>query len=165
MGSTLHLAGELFKARAGIDMLHVPYKGAGPAIAALVSGEVQVMLLTPPLSLRHIRAGKLRALAYTHASRADFLPDVPTMREAGVSDMEIDGGWHGLFAPAGTPRTVVDRLNSETRTALAHPSVRERLVVLGLDPEGNSPEEFRKFFDEQIRTYAEIVRVAGIRPE
>jgi tripartite-type tricarboxylate transporter receptor subunit TctC len=146
-------------------MVHVPYKGAGPAIAALMSGEIQVMFLTPPLSLPHIRAGKLRALGYTHANRAAFLPDVPTMREAGISGMEIDGGWYGLFAPAGTPRAVVDRLNAETRKALADPSVRERLAALGLEPVGSSPEEFRKFFDEQIKAYAEMVRVAGIRPE
>src|SRR5947207_1360653 len=124
VGNTLHLATELFKARTGASMEHVPYKGAGPAIAALIAGEIQVMIMTPPLSMPHIRSGRIRPLAYTHTSRAAFLPDVPTMREAGVQGMEVDGGWYGLFAPARTPAPIVERLQAETRKAASDPKVR-----------------------------------------
>jgi len=165
VGNTLHLAMELFKARTGARMEHVPYKGAGPAIAALLSGEIQAMIMTPPLSLGHIRAGKIRALAYTHTSRASFLPDVPTMREAGISGMEVDGGWYGLFAPGGTPPAIVERLYAETRKGVHEPTIRERFEALGLAPAGDPPADFRKFFHEQINVYAEMVRIAGIQPE
>ena len=165
IGNTLHLASELFKARTGARMEHVPYKGAGPAIAALLSGEIQVMIMTPPLSMPHIRSGKIRPLAYTHTSRASFLPDVPTMREAGVQGMEVDGGWYGLFAPARTPAPIVARLQAETRKAATDPKVRERFEALALHPVGDPPAEFRKFFYEQIKAYAEMVRIAGIQPE
>jgi len=165
VGNTLHLASELFKARTGMVMEHVPYKGAGPAIAALIGGEIQVMIMTPPLSLPHIRSGKIRPLAYTHSRRASFLPDVPTMKEAGVSGMEIDGGWYGLFAPAGTPPAIVEKLQAATRAAVNDPKLRERFEALALTPVGNAPAEFRKFFFEQIKAYAEMVRVAGIQPE
>jgi tripartite-type tricarboxylate transporter receptor subunit TctC len=165
VGNTLHLASELFKARTGMVMEHVPYKGAGPAIAALIGGEIQVMIMTPPLSLPHIRSGKIRPLAYTHSRRASFLPDVPTMKEAGVNGMEIDGGWYGLFAPAGTPPAIVEKLQAATRAAVNDPKLRERFEALALTPVGNAPAEFRKFFFEQIKAYAEMVRVAGIQPE
>jgi tripartite-type tricarboxylate transporter receptor subunit TctC len=164
-GNQLHIANELFNVRAGLKMVHVPYKGAGPAITALLSGELQVMLVTPPLSLPHIRAGKLRALAYTHNRRAAFMPEVPTMTEAGLKGFEIDGGWFALFAPANTPKDIVARLQSEARTALNNPQVNERLVALGLQPVGNSSAEFAAFFDAEIRKYAELVRVTGIQPE
>jgi tripartite-type tricarboxylate transporter receptor subunit TctC len=165
VGNTLHLATELFKARTGARMEHVPYKGAGPAIAALLSGEIQVMIMTPPLSLAHIRAGKIRPLAYTHTSRASFLPDVPTMREAGISGMEVDGGWYGLFAPAGTPPAIVERLQAATRKGVHEGKVKERFEALALTPAGDAPAEFRKFFNEQIKAYADMVRIAGIQPE
>jgi len=165
VGNTLHLASELFKARTGMVMEHVPYKGAGPAIAALIGGEIQVMIMTPPLSLPHIRSGKIRPLAYTHSRRASFLPDVPMMKEAGVNGMEIDGGWYGLFAPAGTPPAIMEKLQTATRAAVTEPKLRERFEALALTPVGNGPAEFRKFFQEQIKAYAEMVRVAGIQPE
>jgi tripartite-type tricarboxylate transporter receptor subunit TctC len=165
VGNTLHLTTELFKARTGAVMEHVPYKGAGPAIAALLAGDIQAMFLTAPLSLAHIRAGKIRAIGYTHTGRAKFMPDVPTMREAGVKGMEIDGGWYGLFAPAGTPSEVVGKLYLASQKALADPKLSERFMALGLNPVGNSPAVFKKFFDEQIRIYAEMVRIAGLRPE
>lgn len=165
VGNTLHLAGELFNARAGTTIMHVPYKGAGPAITALIANEIQVMFLTPPLSLPHIKAGKLRALGYTGKRRAPFLPDVPTMAEAGVANMEIDGGWHGLFVPANTPPDVVTRLAAEARKALDNAGVRERLAALGLDPIGAPPEVFRPFVAQQIKAFAEMVKLAGIQPE
>lgn len=165
VGNTLHLAGELFNARAGTKMIHVPYKGAGGAIAALVANETQVMFLTPPLSLAQIKAGKVRAIGYTGRKRAPFLPEVPTMAEAGMQNMELDGGWHGMLAPAGTPPEVIARLAAELKKALATPVVIERLDGLGLVPVGNTPAEFRATIEEQVRLFAEMVRLAGITPE
>lgn len=165
VGNTLHLAAALFAARAKIKMTHVPYKGAGPAIAALLSDEVQLMFMTPPLSLPHIKAGKIRALAFTGATRAPFLPDVPTMAEAGVAGMTMDGGWFAMFAPAQTPAAVVDRLQSEVKKALATQILRERLAQLGLDPVGDTPAAFKTFLARQVKDYAEMVRLAGIQPE
>lgn len=165
VGNTLHLAAALFAARAGIKMTHVPYKGAGPAIAALLGNEVQLMFMTPPLSLPHIKAGKIRALAFTGPTRAPFLPDVPTMAEAGVAGMTMDGGWFGLFAPAHTPAAIVDRLQREVKTALATPFLHDRLAQLGLDPVGDTPAAFKSLLARQVKDYAEMVRVAGVRPE
>jgi tripartite-type tricarboxylate transporter receptor subunit TctC len=165
VGNSLHLAAALFAARAGINMVHVPYKGAAPAITALLGGEVQVMFMTPPLSLQHISAGKIRPLGFTGARRAAFLPDVPTMTEAGVHGMEMDGGWFAMFAPARTPAPVVARLHSEVQKALNAPAVRDRLGTLGLDPVGSPPAEFGRFLAAQIKDYAQMVKVAGIQPE
>jgi tripartite-type tricarboxylate transporter receptor subunit TctC len=123
------------------------------------------MIMTPPVSLAHIRAGKIRPLAYTHTSRASFLPDVPTMREAGIPGMEVDGGWYGLFAPAGTPPAIVERLQTATRQGVHEPKMKERFEALALTPAGDASAEFRKFFNEQIKAYAEMVRIAGIQPE
>jgi tripartite-type tricarboxylate transporter receptor subunit TctC len=164
-GNQIHVASALFNAMAHLDMVHVPYKGAGPAVAALLSSEVQVLLVTPPLSLPHIQSGKLRALAYTHSTRAGFLPNVPTMAEAGFPGFVIDGGWFGLFGPAGLPADIVERLNGAVRDALAKPSVRERIVALGLEPVGNSAVAFRATVEGDGRRYAEMVRTAGIKPE
>ena len=165
VGNTIHLAGALFNARAGTNMVHVPYKGAGPAIAALLAGEIQVMLATPPLSVPHIKAGRLRALAYNYPTRASFLPDVPTMAEAGLTGTLMDASWHGLFAPAKTPPAVLARLESEVRAALALPEVRERFVKLGLNPIGDSSAEFTPFVANAIKRMSEAARVAGIEPE
>jgi tripartite-type tricarboxylate transporter receptor subunit TctC len=165
VGNTIHLVGALFNARAGTNMVHVPYKGAGPAIAALLAGEIQVMFATPPLSVPHIKAGKLRALAYNYATRASFLPDVPTMVEAGLDGTQMDASWHGLFAPARTPAAVLARLESEVRKAFALPEVRERFVKLGLNPVGDSSAEFRPFVAISIKRMSEAARVAGIEPE
>ena len=165
VGNTIHLAGALVNARAGTNMVHVPYKGAGPAISALLAGEIQIMLATPPLSVPHIKSGRLRALAYNYATRASFLPDVPTMAEAGLSGTLMDASWHGLFAPAKTPAAVLTRLESEVRKAFAVPELRERFVKLGLNPVGDSSAEFRPFVANAIKRMAEAVRIAGIEPE
>jgi len=165
VGNTIHLAGALLNARAGTNMVHVPYKGAGPAIGALLAGEIQVMLATPPLSVPHIKTGRLRALAYNYATRASFLPDVPTMAEAGLSGTQMDASWHGLFAPAKTPREILARLENEVRKAFAVPELRERFVKLGLNPIGNSSADFRPFVANAVKRMAEVARVAGIEPE
>jgi len=165
IGNTLHLAGELFKARTGAKIEHVPYRGAGPAISDLLGGQIQVMFVTPPLSLAHIQAGKLRPLAYTGTSRWSVLPEVPTMAEAGVQDFVMDGGWHGLFAPARTPADIVLRLNREVQTALTVAGLREKYATLGLDPFGSSPAEFKAFLAEEVRRYAELAKMAKIEPQ
>jgi tripartite-type tricarboxylate transporter receptor subunit TctC len=165
VGNTLHLAGELFKARTGIDLIHVPYRGAGPAISDLLGGQIQVMFVTPPLSLAHIQAGKLRPLAFTGATRWSVLPDVPTMAEAGVPDFVMDGGWYGLFAPGKLPTDIAARLHREVATALAAPQVQKSFATLGLAPFETSPAGFRTFLAEQVRAYAELVKIAGIEPQ
>jgi tripartite-type tricarboxylate transporter receptor subunit TctC len=165
VGNTLHLAGELFKARAGINLTHVPYRGAGPAISDLLGGQIQVMFVTPPLSLAHIQSGKLRPLAYTAAHRWSVLPDVPTMAEAGIADFVMDGGWYGMFAPVRTPTEIVNRLHQEVKAALTLDSVRQNYAVLGLEPVGSSPADSKTFLAEQVRKYAELVRIAKIEPQ
>jgi tripartite-type tricarboxylate transporter receptor subunit TctC len=165
IGNGGHLACALFNVRAGLDMVHVPYKGAGPAVAALLGGEVQVMMGTPPLTMPHIKSGKLRALAYNHSSRSKALPEVPTMAEAGVTGTDMDASWHGLFAPAKTPAATLARLEAETRKALALPETRERFDKVGLYAVGNSSAEFKPFVAESVKRLGEIAKVAGIRPE
>jgi tripartite-type tricarboxylate transporter receptor subunit TctC len=150
IGNTLHLAGELFKTRTGVYITHVSYRGAGPAISDLLGGQIQVMFVTPPLSLAHIQAGKLRPLAFTGAKRWSVLPDVPTMAEAGVQNFVMDGGWFGLFAPAKTPVDITSRLHREVKAALAVPEVLKSYAELGLDPFESSPANFKNFLAEQV---------------
>lgn len=166
IGNTLHLAGALFNARTGTRMVHVPYKGAGPAIAALIAGEIQVMFVTTPSGLPHVLSGKLRPLAYTGPKRAQFLPEVPTMAEAGAPELELDHmSWYGLFAPAKTPGAVLGKLARQARAAVRDPRVVERLQGLHLEPVGDEPERFRAFFEAQLARFAEMARLAGVEPE
>jgi tripartite-type tricarboxylate transporter receptor subunit TctC len=165
IGNTVHLASALFNARAGTNMVHIPYKGAGAAIAALMGGEVQVMFVTPTLGLPQIKAGKIRALGYDAPTRAPFLPEVPTLAEAGVPPTQIDASWHGLFAPAKIPRDVLAKLESEVRAAMTNSAVRERFVKLGLNPVGDSSAEFTPFVATSIKRMGEAARIAGIEPE
>jgi tripartite-type tricarboxylate transporter receptor subunit TctC len=165
VGNTLHLAGALLNARAGTDMAHVPYRGAGPAIQDLLAGQIQVMFVTTPLGLQHIQAGKLRPLAYTNSKRAAFLPDVPTMEQAGLPGFVLDGGWYGLFAPARTPADIVERLYREAKAAIATEDVRKRFAPLALEPVGTPPAEFKAFVAAQIKMFAEQVRLAKIEPQ
>jgi len=166
IGNTLHLAGELFNKRTGTKMVHVPYKGAGPAIAAVVSGEIQVMFVTTPLGLPQVQAGRLRPLAYTGPKRAAFLPDVPTIAEAGAPGVELDRmSWYGMFAPAGTPTAIVARLQREAASALKAQQVTERLHGLRLEPVGDTSAEFKAFLDGEIKRFAELVKLVGVQPE
>lgn len=165
IGNALHLAAALFNQRAGLNMVHVPYKGAGAAITALVGNEVQLMMTTPPLSLPQVRAGRLRALAYNFPSRAPFLPEVPTMQEAGVQNMQMDASWHGLLAPSKTPPAILARIEQEARKAVATPHVREQFAKIELKPVGSSAAEFRALLVQAIPKFAEIVKIAGIQPE
>jgi tripartite-type tricarboxylate transporter receptor subunit TctC len=165
VGNALHLAAELFKARTGVQMTHVPYRGTGPAITDLLAGRIQAMFVTATLSLEHIKAGTLRPLAYTSATRRQVLPDVPTMAEAGVQNFVMDGGWFGMFAPAKTPAGILTRLYQETKLALEMTEVRGQLANLGLLPFDKPPSEFKAFVKEEARVYAELVKVAKIKPQ
>lgn len=165
VGNTTHLVTALFDSREKTNMVHVPYKGAGASITALIAGEIQVMFVTPPLGMPHIKAGRIRPLAYNSETRAAFLPDVPTMAEAGVARVEFDDGWHGMFAPAKTPRAVISRLEEHVRKAVSSPEVKERLAGLGLVPVGSSSAEFTPFVARSIHRLGEMARVAGIHPE
>jgi tripartite-type tricarboxylate transporter receptor subunit TctC len=165
VGNTIHMASALFNARAGTHMVHVPYKGAGPAITALLGGEIQVMFATAPLSLPHIRSGKLRAIAYNSAKRASFLPDVPTVIESGLSGTEMPPSWHGMLAPAKTPAVVIAKLHAELHKAFQDSQMRERITAIGLEPVGGSPEAYRKLVVSNIKRFAELVKIAGVEPE
>lgn len=165
VGNLTHLAGALFGARTGTQLTHVPYKGGGPMGVALMSGEAQMALSNPGTVIGHVRAGRMRALAYNAPQRAPLMPNVPTMIEAGVTGMELDSGWYGVFAPAKTPPAIVSRLHAEIRKALSVPSVRDGLTAIGMVPVGNTPAEFRKFSENSVRRSAELVKLAGIQPE
>ena len=164
-GSAVHLATELFKKRAGIDMVHVPYKGSAPALTGLLGGEASVMFVNLLSSLPMIKAGKLRALATGTAKRLSAMPDLPTIAEAGVPGYEFQA-WFGIVAPAGTPRPIVERLNQELRRAIALPDVRERMIQQGgMEPVGGSAEAFAALIPGEIEHWGRLVRESGAKVE
>jgi tripartite-type tricarboxylate transporter receptor subunit TctC len=165
VGNVLHLIGAAFSERAGIHMLHVPYKGSGPAMAALIGGEVQVMVVPPLISVSHIKAGRLRALAYSGAKRLDAMPDVPTISEAGLPGFQMDTGWHAVFGPAKTRDEVVNRIYAAIYKALQSPKLREYFLVAGYQPTADPPARFQKAFHSDLKRWAELVRLARIVPE
>lgn len=165
VGATGHLASALLNARVGANMVAVPYKGGGPMLTALMSREVQWFFSNPATVLSLITAGTLRALAINNTSRAAFLPDVPTMAEAGAPGTELNASWNGLFVPAKTPPDIVARLESEMRKAIAQPEVRERFEKIGLIPVGSTSTEFRSFVLNSMKTFGEAARLAGIAPD
>jgi tripartite-type tricarboxylate transporter receptor subunit TctC len=163
-GSTSHVSGELFKMMAGVEMVHVPYRGSTPALTDLLGGQVQVMLDATPSSLPHIRAGKLRPLAVTTATRLEVLPDVPTVGDF-VPGYEASA-WLGFGAPKNTPAAVVDRLNKEINLAISDSAIKARLVDLGgLAVPPSSPAEFGKFIARDTEKWGKVVRAANIKPE
>jgi tripartite-type tricarboxylate transporter receptor subunit TctC len=164
VGNNWHLATEVFSSKLGIKMVHVPYKGGGPAVAALVAGEVQAMLVSPAPMMPHYKSKRVKVLAYSGDKRNAAAPEVPTMKEAGI-DYYYDGGWFGMFAPARTPGEVVQTLAREVRTAMEKPQVKERMAQLGVEPVADSPADFRKFVASELRAYGEMVRLAGVTPE
>ncbi len=160
-GAASHLSAELFKAMAGIDLLHVPYKGVGNAVTDLLGGQVQVMVAPTQSVAGHIKSGKLRALAVTGAKRSPSLPDLPTIAEAGVPGYEAVG-WFGLMAPAGTPREVVTMLNREINRILQLPDVKSRLLELGAEPAAMSPEQFLDFIRSDNAKWDKLIKERGI---
>jgi tripartite-type tricarboxylate transporter receptor subunit TctC len=163
-GGGAHLAAESFKAAAGVDMVHVPYKGTGPAVIDLLSGQVGIMFASVPSVVGHIRAGKLLALGVTSAKRSTALPEVPAIAESGLAHYEI-ASWFGLMAPAGTPAAVVARIHQEANRILATPEFAKRLEAEGGDAAPGSPEEFGRFVRAEIERWAVIVRRSGARVE
>jgi len=161
-GTTQHLAGELFNLRAGTKIVHVPYKGSAPSLTALISGEVDLTYANIPAISAHVKSGRLRPLANLGPKRSDQLPQVPTMKEAGVAGVEVVV-WYGLFAPAATPRDIVAKLGDAIGRAARSPDMKQRLVDLGAEPVGNSPEEFSKLVREELKRWAEVVKVSGAR--
>ncbi|MGZ5141454.1 MAG: tripartite tricarboxylate transporter substrate binding protein [Burkholderiales bacterium] len=165
VGNGQHLAGELLATKAGIQLLHVPYKGGGPALTAVLGGEVQLTFTAAAVGAPHIKSGKLRALGFSGASRLASLPEVPTIAESGVPDFVYDSGWHGLFAPAKTPASVVNRLYTEVAKAVQEPKLREFLIAGGYEPKADPPAEFTKLFRADIKKYGDIVKAAHIEQQ
>jgi tripartite-type tricarboxylate transporter receptor subunit TctC len=163
-GSAGHLAGELFKTMAGVDMIHVPYKGAAPAMNDLIGGQIQVMFDNLASSLAQVRAGRIRALAVTTARRSALAPELPTIAESGLPGFDVNT-WFGIFLPAGTPRDVVTRLHVEFTRALALPEIREKMMALGAEPIGSNPEEFAAYIRAESEKYARVIRASGARAD
>ncbi|HJY79156.1 MAG TPA: tripartite tricarboxylate transporter substrate binding protein [Burkholderiales bacterium] len=161
-GTSTHLCGELFKAMAGVELQHVPYKGGGPAVADLLGGQVQLMFATLPTVLEHVRAGKLRAIGVTGARRFAGAPEIPTLAEAGLPGYEVSG-WSGLFAPARTPRSAIDRLAAETAKILADPALKERFIAQGAEPAVKMPDEFGAFVAAELVKWRKVVDASGMK--
>jgi tripartite-type tricarboxylate transporter receptor subunit TctC len=161
-GTSHHLAPELFKTMTGVQLNHVPYKGAGPAMQDLVAGQVDLMFDGMGSSAPQIRGGKLKALAVTTATRSPAFPDVPTMQEAGVPGYEVTS-WYGLWAPAGTPPDVVKRLQEEVAKAMQRPEIKEIWAQQGSGPGGNTPEQFGAFVKTEVIKWAKVVKDANVR--
>jgi tripartite-type tricarboxylate transporter receptor subunit TctC len=163
-GSSNHISMELFKSMAGVDILHIPYKGSAPAVTDLLGGQVGVMFDNVPNVLPHVKAGRLRGLATTGTKRAALAPDIPTVAEAGVPGYEVTV-WFGLVAPAGTPRETVQKLNAEVVKILAMPDVRERFLAQGVEPVGSTPEQFGEHIRGQMAKWSKVVQDAGVKAE
>lgn len=161
-GSGAHLASELLNTMAGIRIVHVPYKGGGPALVDTISGQTQLLFATPIASAGHLQAGRLRAIAVSTTKRVNSMPDVPTAAESGLPGYD-SGVWYGMLAPRGTPREIVARLNEEFRKVLADPGIRDFLTKSGIDPEGSSPEGLAKYMRSEIDKWAKVIKSANIR--
>ena len=163
-GATAHLATELFMSLTGARMTHVPYKGAAPAMTALIGGEVEVLFDSMPTTLPHARSGRIRPLAVTTLQRSALLPELPTLNEVGVKGYEL-ASWFGVFAPAGTPRAVVSKLNAAINAATARPEMRERLSGQGAEPLAGTPEDLASYLRRELDKYGRIIRAAGVKSE
>jgi tripartite-type tricarboxylate transporter receptor subunit TctC len=164
MGSPLHLAGELFKARTGVDLLHLPYKGGGPAAIAVLGNEAQILFGSVASTLPQIQAGKLRALATTGLKRLPALPDIPALDQIGLKGFEVTT-WYGLLAPARTPHPILDKLYKETIATLQEPTVKDDLAKLGLSVVGSAPQQFAELIQRETDNWTKVINEAGIKPE
>ncbi|QJP14587.1 tripartite tricarboxylate transporter substrate binding protein [Starkeya sp. ORNL1] len=163
-GSPLHLAGELFKATAGVNLTHLAYKGGGPAATAVLGNEAQVLFGSVAATLPQIQAGKLRALATTGLERLPQLPDVPTLDESGLKGFEVTT-WYGFLAPTGTPQPILTKLHDETVAVLQEQKVKDGLALLGLEPVGGTPQAFAELIARETASWTKIIKEAGIKPE
>ena len=163
-GSSNHISMELFKSLAGVQIVHIPYKGSAPAVTDLLGGQVHLMFDNVPNVLPHVKAGKLTALGQTGVKRSALISDIPTVAEAGVPGYEVTV-WFGLVAPAGTPREVIQKLNAEMLRILAMPDVRERFLAQGVEPAGGTPEQFGEHIRAQMAKWAKVVADAGVKAE
>ena len=164
VGTTQHLAAELFKLRTGTFIVHIPYKGTAPSMTALIAGEVDLSFANIPSIQGHLKSGRLRALAATAARRDPQLPEVPTMKEAGVEGVEVVV-WYGVLAPAATPREIVQKLADGIARTTRDPEIRKRMLEQGAAPVGSTPEEFAKLLREEVARWAEVVKISGARAE
>lgn len=163
-GGSPHLTAEIFQAATGTKWTHIPYKGGGPAMIDLMSGQVNLLFASVLEGSGHIKAGKLKGLAVSHAKRNAALPDVPTLAESGVKDAE-SGSWIALLAPAGTPATIIDKANSDIKEAVSAPDVREKLIAQGAVPQASTPRELQALIDADLRRYGRIIREQGLKAE
>jgi tripartite-type tricarboxylate transporter receptor subunit TctC len=164
IGTTVHLSAELFSYMTGVKWVHIPYKGGGPGVVALLAGEVSLYFGNVPTVIRQARDGKLRAIAVTGSKRTPAAPDIPTVAESGVQGYEVTT-FYGVSAPAKTPRPIVERLHTEIVRALQSPDVREKLQGLGADPVGNTPEQYAAFIQSEIAKWGKVIKAAGIKGE
>ena len=164
VGASTHLTGELLKQRAGIDMVHVNYKGSGPALTDVMAGFVQIMFENLPSALPYIKAGKLKVLAVTGKERSPILADVPTLAESGFPGFDMVS-WQGLVAPAGTPKPIIDKLNAELARVLKTPEMRDKMFGLGTEVVANTPEQFAQYIRDETAKWSKIVKAAGIKLE
>ncbi|MDB5843528.1 MAG: tripartite tricarboxylate transporter substrate binding protein [Polaromonas sp.] len=164
-GTSIHMAGELFKTMSGTYMIHFPYGGSGPALMSLAGGDMDVMFDNLPSSMQLIKSGKLKALAVTSAQRSAALPDVPTVEEAGGAALKgfEASSWFGLLAPAGTPADIIGRIQQEAAKSLGTPAIKEKLLAQGAIPGGNTPEQFKAFIDAEHRKWAQVVKTSGAK--
>jgi len=164
-GTSIHMAGELFKTRSGTYMIHFPFGGSGPALLSLAGGDMDVMFDNLPSSMQLIKSGKLKALAVTSAQRSAALPDVPTVEEAGGQALKgfEASSWFGLLAPAGTPPDIVSRIQQEAAKSLGTPAIKEKLLAQGAVPGGNTPQQFAAFIDAEHAKWAQVVKTSGAK--
>ena len=164
MGTSPHLSGELFKTLAKIDMVHVPFKGSGQSIISQIAGEIAANFPSVPTAMPYVKAGRLRGLGVTTVKRAQALPDMPSIAEAGLPGYEATQ-WFGLLAPAGTPRAIIDRLYQESSRALRSADVKERMIAEGLEVVGGTPEEFAAYIKSETDKWTKVIKAAGIKPQ
>jgi tripartite-type tricarboxylate transporter receptor subunit TctC len=161
-GTSNHLAGELLKSMAGVDLVHVPYKGSAPALNDLIAGQVSLMFDLVLTAAPHIKSGAVRGLAVTGAQRSAVLPELPTVAETGLPGYEVSA-WFGIFAPAGVPQAVAKRLNAEFVKGMQQPDLKQRLASLGADPLTSTPEEFSTYLRSEIDKWAKVVKASGMK--